>query len=195
MKYFVNNYKERLLKYCFEDNWIEPPIYYNNKTKTLCFHLESKSEIYCATMISNVFDDVFYSDSKMFVAFYGDKSNDNKHNLNWKRGKKFFKKFSTKKILFKKYLSKADDSGEENPYVVICSSNRKNFKFKKFLTKYFADEQICQMAFISLKKGTTIQLYDSRGFDVLSADKEFLKMLFNKYKKDIVDFDDIEFNN
>ena len=51
------------------------------------------------------------------------------------------------------------------------------------------------MAFISLKKGTTIQLYDSRGFDVLSADKEFLKMLFNKYKKDIVDFDDIEFNN
>ena len=189
MKYFVNNYKERLLKYCFEDNWIEPPIYYNNKTKTLCFHLESKSEIYCATMISNVFDDVFYSDSKMFVAFYGDKSNDNKHNLNWKRGKKFFKKFSTKKILCKKYLSK------ENPYVVICSSNRKNFKFKKFLTKYFADEQICQMAFISLKKGTTIQLYDSRGFDVLSADKEFLKMLFNKYKKDIVDFDDIEFNN
>ena len=146
-------------------------------------------------MISNVFDDVFYSDSKMFVAFYGDKSNDNKHNLNWKRGKKFFKKFSTKKILCKKYLSKVDDSGEENPYVVICSSNRKNFKFKKFLTKYFADEQICQMAFISLKKGTTIQLYDSRGFDVLSADKEFLKMLFNKYKKDIVDFDDIEFNN
>ncbi len=66
---FDNNYKERLLKYCFEDNWIEPPIYYNNKTKTLCFHLESKSEIYCATMISNVFDDVFYSDSKMFVAF------------------------------------------------------------------------------------------------------------------------------
>lgn len=59
-------------------------------------------------------------------------------------------------------------------------------KCKEFLLK-----EETKNSFIS----TLIACDDSRGFDVLSADKEFLKMLFNKYKKDIVDFDDIEFNN
>ena len=51
------------------------------------------------------------------------------------------------------------------------------------------------MAFISLKKEQQYNYMTVGALMFCLLIKNFLKMLFNKYKKDIVDFDDIEFNN
>ena len=56
------------------------------------------------------------------------------------------------------------------------------------MADYLEDKQVCQMAFLSLKKGATIQMYDSRGFDLLSIDQDFLQLLYKKYEKNVVEF-------
>lgn len=99
-----------------------------------------------------------------------------------KTEKKYFKRFSLKKILRKKYKSKNEDN-DENNYIVVCLTEKSSFKFKEFLTDYLEDEQNYQMAFLSLKKGTAIQLPDSRGFNLVSTDQDFLSFLHKKYEK------------
>ncbi|MCL2817094.1 MAG: DUF3885 domain-containing protein [Clostridiales bacterium] len=153
------------------------------------FDLESKPETKSAELIKSVFDDLFFEDSDMIVVFYGNVDKTYKEgNHKWQVGKRYFKKFSLKKILQKSYTSKDEDSGDENPYLVACLTKRNKFNLKKFLSGYLEDEQSCQMAFVSLKKGATIQLYDSRGFDLLSADKDLLKLLYKRYEEDIIEY-------
>lgn len=108
-------------------------------------------------------------------------------NCNWKNGKKYFKKFGLKKVLYKNYKSKDEDNDEKN-YLVVCVTTRNIFNLKKYLADYLEDKQVCQMAFLSLKKGATIQMYDSRGFDLLSIDQDFLQLLYKKYEKNVVEF-------
>ena len=72
---------------------------------------------------------------------------------------------------------------DENNYIVVCLTERSSFKFKEFLTDYLEDEQNCQMAFLSLKKGTAIQMPDSRGVNLVSTDQDFLSFLHKKYEK------------
>jgi len=183
------NYKERIEEYLFEKNWIEAPLFHNNKGKVLRFDLESKSETGSAELIKNMFDDLFFENSDMLVVFYGNVDKTNRQgNIEWQLGKRYFKRFSLKKILQKNYTSKNEDSGDENPYLVVCLTKRCKFNLKKLLSEYLEDEHTCQMAFISLKKGATIQLYDSRGLDLMSVDKNFLKMLYKKYEQDIIEF-------
>lgn len=174
--------KERIEKYLFEDNCLEPPIFHNNKGKTLRFDLESKSETKNAELVENIFSDLFFESSKMFVVFYGDLWS------KWRTGKRYFKMFSLKRILLKSYTSRNEDYTEDKPYLAVCLTDRSKFKLKKYLSDYLEDEQACQMAFISLKKGSTIQLYDSRGFDLLSADKDFLRRLYVKYEENIIEY-------
>ena len=188
MKKIDFNYKARLEKYIFENNWIEPPLFDNNKGKVLRFDLISKSETQSATLIKNVFDDLFFVNSQLFVIFYGSIDPINRGgNCNWKNGKKYFKKFGLKKVLYKNYKSKDEDNDEKN-YLVVCVTTRNIFNLKKYLADYLEDKQVCQMAFLSLKKGATIQMYDSRGFDLLSIDQDFLQLLYKKYEKNVVEF-------
>ena len=178
-----HNYKERIDEFLFKKNWIEAPVYYNNKGKVLRFDLLSKSETGSVKFIKNIFDDVFYIDNEMIIIFYGTKLN------SWRKGKKYFKFLSLKKIFVTKYESKIDDMQDEDPYIVACLSKVNKFKFSKYLVDYLADKQSCQIAFISLKKGVALQMYDSRGFDLLSVDKDFLKFLYKKYNYFIIEYD------
>ena len=155
-----NNYLKRLKKFIFDDNWIEPPLLINNRNKVLRFDIESKSETDSVKLIKNIFDDIFYVNSEMFIIFYGYKWHC------WKQGKKYFKKFSLNKIFYTK---------------------RNKLKMNKYLLDYLSDEQSCQMAFISLKKGAAIQMYDSRGLDLLSLDNKLLSFFRAKYKSYIDD--------
>lgn len=183
MKNIDYNYKERIENFIFNNNWIEPPLYYNNMGKTLRFDLESKSEKESILLIKNIFNDIFFENSKMFIIFYGSKY------VHWQKGKKYIKLFKFKKILKKNFVSKNDDYDiEDLNYVVVGMIRTKNFKFNHYIKDYLEDEQTCQIALISLKKGVALNLYDSRGFDVLSLDKNFLKMLFKKYEKDIIEY-------
>ena len=60
------NYKERLLDFIFERNWIELPLFHNNADdEVMRFDFESKPETYCANTIRAVFDDVFFQDSEL----------------------------------------------------------------------------------------------------------------------------------
>ena len=182
-KFEDENYKERLLKYIFEYTWLEPPLFRYNEGKILYFDVESKPETQTAQLIKSVFDDVFFIGSKLFVVFYCyTDPMFRKLRCDWKDGKKYFKRFSLKKILRKRYKSKNEDN-DENNYIVVCLTERSSFKFKEFLTDYLEDEQNCQMAFLSLKKGTAIQLPDSRGFNLVSTDQDFLSFLHKKHEK------------
>ena len=97
MNNFRKNYLERIKQFLFEENWIEPPLLTNYNHKVLRFDLESKPETGSAQLIKNILDDIFYVNSDMIVIFYGNKW------IRWRNGKKYFKKFSLKKILYKKY--------------------------------------------------------------------------------------------
>ena len=182
-KFEDENYKERLLKYIFEYTWLEPPLFRYNEGKILYFDVESKPETQTAQLIKSVFDDVFFIGSKLFVVFYCyTDPMFRKLRCDWKDGKKYFKRFSLKKILRKKYKSKNEDN-DENNYIVVCLTERSSFKFKEFLTDYLEDAPDCEMTFLSLKKGTAIQLPDSRGFNLVSTDQDFLSFLHKKYEK------------
>ena len=89
-----------------------------------------------------------------------------------------------KKITSKKIISRDEDNEDEN-YIVVCETKRKNFKIDKFLADYFEDNLAGQLIFISLKNGTAIHLYGSSGFDVFAADAEFHMCLENRYKCDL----------
>lgn len=57
----LGNYKERLLKFIFERNWIELPLFYNNADdEVMRFDFESKPETHYANTIREVVDDVFF---------------------------------------------------------------------------------------------------------------------------------------
>lgn len=71
MSFIDFNFAERLERYLFEDNWIEPPVYHNNKGKTIRFDLESNSEMEVVKLIDNVFNDIFSIYGDIFVVFYG----------------------------------------------------------------------------------------------------------------------------
>ena len=182
-KFEDENYKERLLKYIFEYTWLEPPLFRYNEGKILYFDVESKPETQTAQLIKSVFDDVFFIGSKLFVIFYGFTNPIcRRFKCNWKIGKKYFKRFSLKKILRKKYKSKDEDNFTNN-YVVACLTKRSSFRFEKFLADYLEDAPDCEMTFLSLKKGTAIQFPDSRGFNLVSTDQDFLSFLHKKYEK------------
>ena len=176
-----NNYLKRLKKFIFDDNWIEPPLLINNRNKVLRFDIESKSETDSVKLIKNIFDDIFYVNSEMFIIFYGYKWHC------WKQGKRYFKKFSLNKIFYTGYASKSDELDDAYPYIVVCLTKRNKLKMNKYLLDYLSDEQSCQMAFISLKKGAAIQMYDSRGLDLLSLDNKLLSFFRAKYKSYIDD--------
>lgn len=181
-RYFKERYeKESILDYILKDYRIIPPLYHNNKGRTLRFDLISKSEKENGILINDIFDDIFYENSPMLVVFYGYNS------IRWQSEKCYFKKLTVKK-LFKTYYEPNDkDMIEDKPYLVACSTLRKYFKQKRFIEDYMADDLHAQISFISLKKDATIQLYDSRGFDVLSNDKDLLRLLYNKYSKYIIE--------
>ena len=71
--------------------------------------------------------------------------------------------------------------------MVACLTKRDKLKLEKYFRDYIEDEQTCQMSFISLKKGVAIQMYDSRGIDLLSVDKKLLSFLSDKYKFHLID--------
>lgn len=124
----------------------------------------------------------------MLVLFYGEGAGNYRYRTRWSIGKRYSKEFSLKKIMKRSFKSKIEDHNEEKPYLVACFTDRKCFKFKKYLADYMGDEDGCQMVFISLKKGAAIQLYDSRGFDVLSIYKDFLRFLYKKHERDIIEY-------
>lgn len=144
--------------------------------------MESKSETRGVKLIESICDDVFFETSDLLVVFYGCTG------VPWRRGKRYFKKFSCKKIFRSRYNSKDEDMNEDAPYVVACLTKRKYFLFKKYMGDYLEDDIPCQMAFVSLKKGAAIQLHDSRGLDVVSEDIDFLKYLYRTYEKDIIEY-------
>lgn len=176
MNNFRKNYLERIKKFLFDDNWIEPPLLNNNNHKVLRFDLESKSETGSVKLIKNILDDVFYVNSDMFIVFYAYKWH------SWKKGKKYFKKFSLKRIFYSNYISKNNDLDDACPYIVVCLTKRDKLKINKYIIDYLQDEQNCQICFISLKKGVAIQMYDSRGLDLLSLDNKLLSFFREKYK-------------
>lgn len=83
-------------------------------------------------------------------------------------------------------MPKCEHMEDACPYIVACYTKRSKLKLEKYLTDYLRDEQACQMAFISLKKGIAVQLYDSRGGDCLVSDVRFKDLLFEKYKAYLV---------
>ncbi len=182
MKKVNYNYKDRIEKFLFETNWIEIPLYFNNFGKTIRFDVESKPESEKVELIKTVFNDLFHENGNLFVIFYGST------NCNWRAGKKYFKRFSLKKITRKKYSSRDEDPADENYYIVACLVRKRAFKFYKFISDYLEDDQKCQLAFANLRNGSAVQFYDCRGFDLFSEDKDFLKELYYKHEKHILEF-------
>lgn len=183
MKSKIEYSNESFLSFIFDRNWIEPPLFYNNKGKVLRFDLVSKPESESYQKICNFFDDLFAEGSYMYIVFYGTK------NINWKNGKNYFKLFSLKKLFNKYYVSREDDLEDEQPYVVICQAKKSDFKIKKYLTDYLRGEQNACMIFISRKKSSALHFYDNRGFDFLSEDKNFLQLMFDRYQDYIIETD------
>lgn len=167
--------KESFESFIFVQNWIEPPLLFNNEGKVLRFDLVSKPERESYQRINQVFDDLFVEDSYVYVIFYGSKD------ISWRAGKKYFKMFSLKKILKKAYLSRDNEMNDENPYLVVCETKTTNFKKKKYFSDYLRGEQKACMVFISRKKSSALHFYDNRGFDFLSDDEDFLNLINNRY--------------
>ena len=172
----LGNYKERLITFIFERNWIELPLFYNNADdEVMRFDFESKPETYCANTIREVFDDVFFQDSELLVILYGTNSTP--------AGCGKSKYFSHMRKIFKKYYKSRDEYvfDDEEPYIIAYRTNRKHFDLDKYLADYFCDDQRINAISISLKKGVAISLYDCRGMDLVINDPVFCDIMKKKY--------------
>ena len=175
---------EDIKRFLFEENWIEAPLYHNNKGKTIRFDLVPKLKKERKKLINQMISDLFPLQEKFFVVFYGTIE------FHWREGKKYCKASKLERITEKAFETKLEDPGDEGYHCVVCSIKRKYFNFRRFFRDYLRDDG-CQMAFFNQEK-TVIQFYDSRGFDVLSNNKEFLKELYKKYEKDVIEYNRLE---
>ncbi len=171
--------------FIFEENWLEPPLYYNNFGKALRFDLVGKPETESYQLLNDYLSDLFIDESYMYVIFYCNKSSP----LN----KRYFSPFTLKNIFKENYLSKTDeDENEDKPYVIVGLTKRKYFKAEKYFGEYLRGEQACQMTFVSLKKRAALQFYDSRGFDLFSTNPDFLRLEYDRHSKYVIEYNRAE---
>ncbi len=145
----LGNYKERLLKFIFERNWIELPLFYNTADdEVMRFDFKSKPETYCANTIREVVDDVFFEDSEMLVILYGN----NDFNTAYSK-RRYFRRM---RRIFKQYYKSRDEYNfdESEPYIVAYRTNRKHFNLNKYLADYFCDDQRVDAVFASFYKNS-----------------------------------------
>jgi hypothetical protein len=72
-----------------------------------------------------------------------------------------------------------------------CIQNECEFskiKLKKFFYSIYNYKTDCSMIFYDPQSQTALNMYDERGFDIISKDKEFLKEIYNKFSSWILDY-------
>lgn len=182
-------YKNKIIDYMFNDNFIECPLFYNNTGKSIRFLLEGKLEQKKYDLIINVFYDIFYKFGNMVCVSFGDKGVDTSVI------KKYYRILSLKKIVKVFYNSKLDPDYFviNKPFYIAYLSKVLDFNINKYLRDLYEDNLDADLVFLNVRHGVALHFYDDRGFDIVCEDKEFAKYLYDKYQEDIMECN-IDFN-
>jgi hypothetical protein len=169
------------------------PLFYNWET-SIRFELEEPEKVVWGKFGServynrseSLFDALFQSQDEMYVV------------MNIYRDVTKNKGFLPSVVNNKKLLNKVTSFNLKNPYLddededktisrIILKCQKKDLR-KSIVKKYF-NSNLADLFFVNIKNETIFYIYDSRGCDLVSENKESIKSVYEKFNNWILDYD------